>query len=153
LHPPAHASVLIDLTDAAFIDCQVIGWLVRWCEHGRRSANFRVCVATGDASVAKRLIDLLGLAELAPRRASRSGGPRNPDNGQGRNRDPRSFEAGSPGSARLAYRSGSVRGIAFNLTTGGTAFLSGAEAAPRGLAGCPTRPSRRAENGSGVVPR
>ena len=66
-----NASVLIDLTEATFIDCQVIGWLVRWCEHGRRSTNFRLCVATGDASVAKRLIDLLGLDELAPCRASR----------------------------------------------------------------------------------
>ena len=67
----ANASVLIDLTEAMFIDCQVIGWLVRWCEHGRRSTNLRVCVATGDASVAKRLIDLLGLDELAPCRASK----------------------------------------------------------------------------------
>jgi anti-anti-sigma factor len=66
-----NASVLIDLTETTFIDCQVIGWLVRWCEHGRRSPNFRLCVATGDASVAKRLIDLLGLDELAPCRASK----------------------------------------------------------------------------------
>jgi anti-anti-sigma factor len=68
----AHACVLIDLSDAAFIDCQVMGWLARWCEHGRRSANFRVCVATGNASVAKRLIDLLDLDEIAPCRAGRS---------------------------------------------------------------------------------
>ena len=68
----ANASVLIDLTEAMFIDCQVIGWLVRWCEHGRRSAKLRVCVATGDASVAKRLIDLLtastSLRHAAPAR-------------------------------------------------------------------------------------
>jgi anti-anti-sigma factor len=68
----AHASVLIDLNDVAFIDCQVIGWLVRWCEHGRRSTSLRLCVATGDASVAQRLIDLLGLDRLAPCRTSKA---------------------------------------------------------------------------------
>ena len=61
----ARARVLIDLTEAAFIDCQVLGWLVRWCEHARRSTTLRLCVA-------KRLIDLLGLDELAPCRASKS---------------------------------------------------------------------------------
>jgi anti-anti-sigma factor len=68
----AHASVLINLSQAAFIDCQVICWLVRWCNHARRSTTLRVCVVTGYASVAKRLIDLLGLDELAPCRASKS---------------------------------------------------------------------------------
>lgn len=67
----ANATVLIDLTEAAFIDCQVIGWLVRWCEHSRRSPNFRLCVATGEVSAAKRLIDLVGLDELAPCRPSK----------------------------------------------------------------------------------
>lgn len=43
----ANASVLIDLTEAVFIDCQIIGWLVRWCEHSRGSTTFRLCVATG----------------------------------------------------------------------------------------------------------
>ena len=54
----ANASVLIDLTEAVFIDCPVIGWLVRWCKHGRGSTNLRRCVA-------KQLIDLLSLDELA----------------------------------------------------------------------------------------
>ena len=68
----ANASVLIDLTEAVFIDCQIIGWLVRWCEHSRRSTTFRLCVATGYASVAKRLIDLLSFDEIAPCRPSTS---------------------------------------------------------------------------------
>ncbi len=67
----ANASVLIDLSQAAFIDCQVIGWLVRWCEHARRSPNFRLWAATGEVSAAKRLIDMLGLDELAPCCASK----------------------------------------------------------------------------------
>ena len=62
----AKASVVIDLSKAAFIDYQVIAWLVRWSDHARRSGDLRVSVATGEVSAARRLIDLVGSAGLVP---------------------------------------------------------------------------------------
>jgi anti-anti-sigma factor len=53
-------SVVIDLTRATFIDCQVVGWLLRWSERARRIDHLNLAVAIGaDGSCAKRLIDLL----------------------------------------------------------------------------------------------
>lgn len=60
-------SVMIDLTRATFIDCQVVGWLLRWSERARRIDHLHLAVAIGaDGSCAKRLIDLLNATGPIP---------------------------------------------------------------------------------------
>ena len=60
-------NVVIDLTRATFIDCQVIRWLLRWSERARRIDHLHLAVAIGaDGSCAKRLIDLLNATETIP---------------------------------------------------------------------------------------
>jgi anti-anti-sigma factor len=60
-------SVVIDLTEASFIDSQVIAWLLRWSKRAASSTHLRLAVATGgDGSIAKRLIDLVGIADHLP---------------------------------------------------------------------------------------
>ncbi len=60
-------NVVIDLTRATFIDCQVVGWLLRWSERARRIDHLHLAVAIGaDGSCAKRLIDLLNATGPIP---------------------------------------------------------------------------------------
>jgi anti-anti-sigma factor len=60
-------SVVIDLTEASFIDSQIISWLLRWSERAAVSSHLRLAVATGgDGSITKRLIDLVGIADKLP---------------------------------------------------------------------------------------
>ena len=60
-------SVVIDLSDATFIDSQVVGWLVRWSERAMESSSLHLAIATGtDGAFAKRVIDLLGLTNRLP---------------------------------------------------------------------------------------
>ena len=60
-------SVVIDLSDATFIDSQVVGWLVRWSECVMESSSLHLAIATGtDGAFAKRVIDLLGLTNRLP---------------------------------------------------------------------------------------
>ena len=59
--------VVVDLTRATFIDCQVVGWLLRWSERARHIDDMHLAVAIGqDGSCAKRIIDLLNAAETIP---------------------------------------------------------------------------------------
>jgi anti-anti-sigma regulatory factor len=60
-------NVMIDLTRATFIDCQVVGWLLRWSERARRIDHLHLAVAIGaDGSCAKRLIDLVNATGSIP---------------------------------------------------------------------------------------
>jgi anti-anti-sigma factor len=66
-------SVVVDLTRATFIDCRVVGWLLRWSERARRIEHLHLAVAIGqDGSFAKRVIDLLNATEAIPCRATKA---------------------------------------------------------------------------------
>jgi anti-anti-sigma factor len=60
-------SVVIDLTRTTFIDCRVVGWLLRWSERARRSDDLQLAVAIGhDGSFVRRVIDVLRATETIP---------------------------------------------------------------------------------------
>jgi anti-anti-sigma factor len=60
-------SIVIDLSEAAFIDSQVVGWLVRWSQRAADRPNLHVAISIGtDGAFAKRVIDLLGLTARLP---------------------------------------------------------------------------------------
>lgn len=65
-------SVVIDLSDASFVECQVMAWLVRWSDVARQSSHLHLSVATGENTAAKRLIDILGLHDALPCHTSRA---------------------------------------------------------------------------------
>jgi anti-anti-sigma factor len=59
--------VVIDLTRTTFIDCRIVGWLLRWSERARRSDDLRLAVAIGhDGSFVRRVIDVLRATETIP---------------------------------------------------------------------------------------
>jgi anti-anti-sigma factor len=61
------APVVIDLTAATFLDCQVIGWLARWSQRAAERDQVQPAVVVGaDGSAAARLFDVLDIAESIP---------------------------------------------------------------------------------------
>lgn len=59
--------VIIDLSDAAFIDCAIVGWLVRWSHAARESDHLHLAVVVGDdRTIAKRVLDLVRVNGLVP---------------------------------------------------------------------------------------
>jgi anti-anti-sigma factor len=60
-------SVVIDLTRTTFIDCRVVGWLLRWSERARRTDDLQLAVAIGyTGSFVRRVIDVLRATETIP---------------------------------------------------------------------------------------
>jgi anti-anti-sigma factor len=65
-------SVVIDLTQTTFIDCRIVGWLVRWQERARQSDHLHLAIVAGaDGSIIRRLLDLVHLTEAVPCHESR----------------------------------------------------------------------------------
>lgn len=59
------ADIVIDLSSATFIHCQVVTWLVRWAERASRSDVLHLRVAVGESgSFTARLLGLLTRLEL-----------------------------------------------------------------------------------------
>jgi len=60
-------SVVIDLSQAQFIDSQVIAWLLRWWERSLESAHLHLAISTGeDSTPATRLLQLIDIADTLP---------------------------------------------------------------------------------------
>lgn len=60
-------SVVIDLSQATFIDSQVIAWLVRWWKRSAESTHLHLAIATGEEpSPVTRLLDLFDLTDTLP---------------------------------------------------------------------------------------
>jgi anti-anti-sigma factor len=60
-------SVVIDLSQAMFIDSQVIAWLVRWWKRSAESTHLHLAIATGEGpSPVTRLLDIVDLTSILP---------------------------------------------------------------------------------------
>lgn len=60
-------SVVIDLSQATFIDSQVIAWLIRWWNRSLESTHLHLAIATGEGrSPVTRLLELVDLTNTLP---------------------------------------------------------------------------------------
>jgi anti-anti-sigma factor len=60
-------TVVIDLTDATFIDSSVINWLVSWSQAARQpDSMLTLAIVDGADSFAGRVIDLIGARDHLP---------------------------------------------------------------------------------------
>ena len=60
-------SVVIDLTQAQFIDSQVIAWLLRWWERSLENTQLHLAISTGQGTTpATRLLQLVDIADTLP---------------------------------------------------------------------------------------
>jgi anti-anti-sigma factor len=75
-------TVVIDLSDAAFIDCAIVGWLLRWSHAARESDHLHLAVVVGgDRAITKRVLDLVRVNGLVPSQASRDEAMKSLDGG------------------------------------------------------------------------
>jgi anti-anti-sigma factor len=60
-------SVVVDLSEATFIDSQVLTWLVRWWQRSLQSSHLHLAIVTGQGrSPVTRLLELVNLADTFP---------------------------------------------------------------------------------------
>ena len=60
-------SVVIDLSQAQFIDSQVIAWLLRWWERSLKSTHLHLAISTGEGGTpAARLLRLVDITDTLP---------------------------------------------------------------------------------------
>jgi len=68
----ASTNVVIDLSDAAFIDCAIAGWLAHWAESAQNVGDLHLAVVVGpDGTIAHRVCDLLSIDRIVPCRDTR----------------------------------------------------------------------------------
>lgn len=66
------ANVVIDLSEAAFIDCSVVGWVLHRLERARSVDRLHLAVVVGESgTAARRVFELLNMNGVVPFAATR----------------------------------------------------------------------------------